>query len=49
MKNHNKMAKKVAKAVSRAFVAGLSDINTSSSEEESFEEEEPQVKNKKKG
>ncbi|KAM0913209.1 hypothetical protein ACQ4PT_012310 [Festuca glaucescens] len=36
------------KAASRAFVAALSDIDTSSSEEESSEEGDPQAKNKKK-
>ena len=33
-KNRDKMAKKAAKTASRAFMAALSDINTSSSEEE---------------
>lgn len=47
-KNRDKMAKKAAKAASRAFVAALSDIDTSSCEEDSSEEDEPQAKNKKK-
>ena len=46
-KNRDKMAKKAAKAASRAFVAALSDIDTSSSKEDSSEEDEPPAKNKK--
>lgn len=47
-KNRDKMAKKAAKAASRVFAAALSDIDTSSREEDSFEEDELQAKNKKK-
>ena len=47
-KNCDKMAKKVAKAASKAFVAALRNIDISSSEVESSEEDEPQVKSKKK-
>ncbi|XP_062197271.1 rhamnogalacturonan I rhamnosyltransferase 1-like [Phragmites australis] len=47
-KNRDKIANKVAKEASRVFVAALSDIDTSSSEEKSLKEDEPQAKNKKK-
>ncbi|KAG8065933.1 hypothetical protein GUJ93_ZPchr0004g39268 [Zizania palustris] len=45
----DKVAKRVAKAVSRAFVAALSDIDTSSTEKSSYDEEEesPRKEHKK--
>ncbi|KAG8076990.1 hypothetical protein GUJ93_ZPchr0006g43193 [Zizania palustris] len=45
---HGKVAKRVSKAASRAFVAALSDIDTSSTEESSSEEEESPRKEDKK-